>query len=351
MSKRQLVPVALHSELTEYSSLLRALRASNTLDVTAHIANSDLDKELDSNDDDDDLDDEEVEDAVNLNARGHGEQDYDTDTIASMDFPLSTNYDSHNLSPSQTPGPSSTGLSRSGSQKRKREPSLSPPQARKRDTWTRWPLLIDDVHVPEWSLEDEIGDLATNTLKIRPRPPFPELGFERSNEAAADDLFNVGDEDADLSFLPHLTNAASNHLSTILALLVAHTPNRSVGLQNRIEPMGWRTVLDVLTSCDDPSVADLKIINDVKTRMEALYGPPAEIDTTSSDVLSAHRIQCSINAKEKLKARIRQSSALLSLPSAPSRSLSAPQLRKRSNRKVKQKLQLMTAAFIEEEEV
>ena len=37
MAKRRWIPAALHAELTEYSSLLRALRTSDTLDLASHL--------------------------------------------------------------------------------------------------------------------------------------------------------------------------------------------------------------------------------------------------------------------------------------------------------------------------
>ncbi len=42
MAQRPKVPTALHAELTEYSSLLRALRTSNTLDLVQHLAEPSL---------------------------------------------------------------------------------------------------------------------------------------------------------------------------------------------------------------------------------------------------------------------------------------------------------------------
>ena len=36
-TRRQVVPASLHSELTEYSSLIRALHTNSTLDVTSHL--------------------------------------------------------------------------------------------------------------------------------------------------------------------------------------------------------------------------------------------------------------------------------------------------------------------------
>ncbi|KAG5652506.1 hypothetical protein H0H81_004777 [Sphagnurus paluster] len=284
MSKRKLVPAALHAELSEYSSLIRALRTSNTLDVTSHIA------KLGPGHDDLDLnsDDDEVlsEDEVLANDVQPHEQEYDTDTMTNLDFPPSTAYDSQN-SPSQASETTKDPLSFSGSQKRRREDSSSPLRPRKRDIWTRWPLLMDDVYVPEWSFEDEVALLATRTLKSRRQPIVSVTNsFDQLGDCLAE-LVDVDEYDADSSFLPHLTNAASNHLSTIMALLVAHTPNRSLGLQNRVEPLGWRAVLEVLSSCANPSVADPKIIKIVESRMETLYGLPDSHNNPASEILGS----------------------------------------------------------------
>ena len=40
MGKRTKVPAALHSELSEYASLLRALRTSNTLDLASQLTST-----------------------------------------------------------------------------------------------------------------------------------------------------------------------------------------------------------------------------------------------------------------------------------------------------------------------
>lgn len=47
---RKLVPEALHSELTEYSSLIRALRTKKTLDVASHLQSVSEDHEQDKRD-------------------------------------------------------------------------------------------------------------------------------------------------------------------------------------------------------------------------------------------------------------------------------------------------------------
>jgi len=275
MGKRKRIPAALHSELTEYSSLIRALRTTNSLDVTSHITKP----------------------------RPYSVQ---------ISFPPCTSVVS-------SPGLTVETPSNLSSRKRKRS-SGSPSRPRRRDAWTRWPLLANDVYVPEWSLEDEIGILAAQALKLRPHPPLPVFP-SRSSTSNSNDGDNYEDEDDEdngdaPSYLSPLTNAASTYLSTILALLVAHTPNRPLSQQNRIEPIGWRAVLDMLSSCGDPSVANQKIITNVRTRMEAVYGPST--DDISGDLLAAQRIQLGIAAKEKSRARLsRPMEDLLSLAAPP----------------------------------
>jgi hypothetical protein len=345
MSKRKLVPTALHSELTEYSSLIRALRTNNALDVTSHIAKPlagsslqprDTEEDLNSDDDDDDDSEGGGED---LEVDAGRSEDNDAFSETPLNIPESASQ-SREISPTSgrsSPLDSPQSLGRKRKWKRK---SLSPSEPRRRDAWTRWPLLADDVHIPEWSLEDELGLLAANALKNQNRPPLPPSHAETPalrSDASEDP--DSDDADGDPStYLPHLLNASSNYLSTILALLVAHTPNRPHSQQNRIEPIGWRAVLDMLSSCDDPRVANQKcvllyvlftsgvrnnrvcrIIKNVKIRMEALYGP-SECET-SGEILGsfigvcccarsdrahavAHRMQSSISAKARLKSKM-----------------------------------------------
>jgi hypothetical protein len=264
--KRRPIPAALHSEFTEYSSLIRALRTSNSLDVTSHITKPrpysvevsfSAQHTPDKLDSDDDLSNE---------IRDKDDDAVVTDEISSrlcnVDLPGSVIH-SRDTSPAIS-NPSSSAEPPSNLSNRKRKLSSTPPsRPRRRDAWTRWPLLANDVYVPEWNLEDEIGILAANALKRHPRPPLPVLqsqspasGSEDSDEGNEE---NQGDGDTP-SYLPPLTNAASTYLSTILALLVAHTPNRPRSQQNRIEPIGWRAVLDMLSSCGDPSVANQKCV-------------------------------------------------------------------------------------------
>ncbi|EKM57226.1 uncharacterized protein PHACADRAFT_59839, partial [Phanerochaete carnosa HHB-10118-sp] len=109
MGKRLRVPAALHSELTEYSSLLRALRTSNTLDL-----------------------------ASQLTVPASGPTSLHEDDAASE-----------------------TSL---GDESESERPLTETKKAPK-DTWTRWPLLAGDVYVTEWSLEDEVRSIATQALQ------------------------------------------------------------------------------------------------------------------------------------------------------------------------------------------
>jgi len=246
MSKRKRVPAALHSELTEYSSLLRALRTNDTLDVVSHLTKP---RHIVPTYDEDLLDSDE-----DLESVSEPPVLSEPDVIHATDPSTSTNTD--------------TARSKPRAEKRKRKTSTNAAinRTHKRDTWTRWPLLSEDVHVPEWGLEDEIGLLASHAIKCHPPPSTsnPQLGIHPCPDSHPPEpdieVESDGYSDSDPpSYLPALTLQVSNHLSQILALLVAHTFPREKSLQNRIEPIGWETVLDVLGSesglVDDKSVS------------------------------------------------------------------------------------------------
>src|SRR5262245_57900443 len=85
---------------------------------------------------------------------------------------------------------------------------------------TRWPLLPQDVHVPEWGFEDEIQLLVSSR---------------------SDDL----DDDDDEPLPPSLFEQASTHLSTILTHVSAHVPRTAESLQDRFRPLGWESILEI----------------------------------------------------------------------------------------------------------
>lgn len=229
--RKRKVPHALHSELSEYSSLLRALSTNDTLDVAKRL----------------------------------------TQPTASNKRQKRTKDGGDAVEREGTPQPAE-----GSSQPQKEDPpKRSHERKRKRDTWTRWPLLVTDLEVPEWGLEDEIEALVRLCLRNTSHPV---------------------DEDADPgdppSCLPHLTQSTSAFLSSLLALLAHHTPARPQSMQDRLNPLGWQTVIDVVASCGDVDATyalrcstvgynkfQYSIVNNVKTRMEAIYGP---YDSTGS---------------------------------------------------------------------
>ncbi|KAF8809400.1 hypothetical protein BYT27DRAFT_7337171 [Phlegmacium glaucopus] len=195
--KRKRIPTALHSELTEYASLLRALRTKDAMDLTVHL--------------------------------------------------------SGNVAPPAKP-------------------------KRKRDHWTRWPLLLEDVPIPEWTLEDEVTVIASRVIKAHPTPTFPvtEGPLEHDDPSHTDYVMNTEfeEDDPDYPFyVPYLTSVVATLLSTTFSLLAKHTPSRPASMQNRIEPLNWRSVIDVIVACDIPEYSNPKILENVIRRMEAIYGP------------------------------------------------------------------------------
>ncbi|KAF9045343.1 hypothetical protein BJ165DRAFT_1528223 [Panaeolus papilionaceus] len=248
--KKRRVSATLHSELTEYTSLLRALRTNDALDVTKHLTNAPSFARLDD------------PDAIN---------------ISSSSSPMAGPSDLNHANNFDFADESDNGSSRKG---KSRENSM--PARNRRDHWTRWPLLLNDVLPPKWTLDDEIAVIASQTLKRRPSPQFPvpcesldgqHTGDEPEIVHARD--LELDEDDPDLPFfVPFLTTTIANYLVTLLSLLNAHTPARPASMQNRIEPLDWRAVIDVIVCSGIQECSNPKIVENVIKRLEAIYGPP-----------------------------------------------------------------------------
>lgn len=228
MSKRPQVPAALHAELTEYSSLLRALRTTHTLDLAGHLTQS----QLPSTNPSDGLQDD---DAMHV------------PPIESVSRDLSSQA-------------GSSLKSQSGSRAHSRPPG----KGKQRDTWTRWPLLAGDVHVPEWGLADEVKLIVETILTSSQGQTTVPLDKHDSMEGALretttpsaslpDNTVN-GEEDGQPAVpglaLQALTADSAAFLTRVLAALAAHIPAVEKSLQNRIRPISWETVLDVACAGD-----------------------------------------------------------------------------------------------------
>ncbi|KAI0827391.1 hypothetical protein BC628DRAFT_1418494 [Trametes gibbosa] len=264
MAHRPKVPTALHSELIEYSSLLRALRTSSTLDLVQHLAEpppATLHSSLD-------LDD------VSLPDEDHQEGGEDPPLTESV---------SHGLT-SEVGSPIQSHVS---SQTRKQLPSG---KTRGRDTWTRWPLLSGDVHVPEWSLQDEVLHTAQEamvslkmTVKAKAEAsdggPDPQHGTETASVLS-------DEEDGEISALPPvalraMTADSAAFLARILALLAAHVPNAGKSMQNRLHPINWETVIDIACTHGVISPGMAESVRDRMTRIYAPSQPSSKYNHTS----------------------------------------------------------------------
>lgn len=217
------MPTALHAELTEYSSLLRALRTSATADLATHLTQGSLSSAAPSDD-------------VPL-------PNFDEREGYATEEPPLTEYFSSEVGSSR---PTSPVLSR------------VPGKGKRRDTWTRWPLLAGDVHVPEWSLSDEVRHIAESALaspkgQALPRPRVTDDALPGPGESSptADSPRTSDEEDEHLAAsesslgLQALTADAAAFLARVLALVAAHVPAAEKSMQNRVRPISWETVVDV----------------------------------------------------------------------------------------------------------
>ena len=280
------VPEALHHELTEYAALLRALRARDALDVTKHLTKPS---------------------PFALQDAGPNESDGDDDSISDSSLPSPSVSASASTAGTPAPGPSdlshpANASLRSDKAKGKR-PVTPVRKQKRREHWTRWPLLLDDVMIPEWSLEDEVAVIASQVLKTRPAPTFPvppagedDLDEEEFDEDDDDRLIRGQDvamesDDPDYPYyVPYLSSIIESFLSSILANLASQTPARPASMQNRIEPLGWRAVIDGVVTCGVAEYSNPKyvvpccpvivsnldvrrVVENVIKRMEAIYGP------------------------------------------------------------------------------
>ncbi|KAJ3819247.1 hypothetical protein F5880DRAFT_1489985 [Lentinula raphanica] len=199
--QRKRIPATLHSELSEYSSLLRAIRTNDSLDVTSQLTRyfsnkgKDIERPLALSESDEDY-------QAKLSSQGSKKTTSRLQSQATEESIAST----------KDPTP--------------------------RENWTRWPLLVQDVPPPEWTLRDEVANIATFLLP-------------RTNSSTDDDLEseNCFDPEIDPSvsqMVTTMTLSSLRYLDSILASLAAIIPERPSSMINRLAPAGWQTVLAAL---------------------------------------------------------------------------------------------------------
>jgi hypothetical protein len=195
--KRKAIPAALHSEISEYASLLRVLRATDTLDITTQLTRLDSPNET-------------------IQATHEEPGQYEPTTPARVETPID-----------EDTSRSSPGVD-----------CVHPGRSWK--NWTRWPLVPEDVHLPEWGFEDEVYSLAKQVL-------LSDVSYRDANS----DDSNVLIEDQAEVLLPSsslraLADVSSTHLERILSALASYSFSADESTHGRSHPIGWESVLNVL---------------------------------------------------------------------------------------------------------
>ncbi|KAK0205405.1 hypothetical protein DFS33DRAFT_1383314 [Desarmillaria ectypa] len=257
------IPAALHGELTEYSSLLRALRTESTLDLSSQIS-----KQLQSSTAVVENDEDEEESRPTSLVAGSSSQPSPIATLKRKHSDISAS--------SPTPTPTST-------KKKKKQ--------KQADIWTKWPLLPEDLAQPQWGLEDEISVMISQLQK------------DRQSRSDDHEEKEEEDDDEDKEYLPYLHLSTSNCLEAILATIAAHTPLRADSLQNRLNPIDWRFVLNVLVS---QKIVHPKVIERAEMRLRSMYDANGTVPLHAS-----HRAQQTINSWNKLADLLRPYDASL----------------------------------------
>ena len=223
--KRQRVPAVLHSELQEYSSLLRALRTSSTLDLASQLTQH-----------------------ASASSSQHGSAQTRSTTTRPREVDDSTHISDANDDGDDDP------VTRRLKRKAKGKEESQTTVKSTRDSWTRWPLLAGDVYVPEWSLEDEVRSIALRCLKSSPSNTLANTNVTASSNGP-DNVQNDAESDpedddyAETLLTPTVLDALAcstgRHLAQILALLAAYVPPSEKSMQNRFKPLNWETVLEI----------------------------------------------------------------------------------------------------------
>jgi len=284
MPPRRNVPAGLHSELTEYASLLRAIRTTSTQDLVPLLTSDVSWKTLDDDDSTGEDDDSEaevdelaidgLEDEVLLEAQAGpsswGAQDWASQErlAASDDSPSRrerhpmqkrrtetsqerTIASDEQVTPLAKPpgkgkekattsrkrkditggeGPESSGNAK---KKPKRHSSLQ----KGAENWTWWPLLTEDCPSPEWTFEEEIATIMNQVLRS------PSANQSTTSRDVENDITSFSP-----AYISGLSSDTAGRLSAALSLLAYHRPNATWTKHDRAAPLNWIDVLEAVAS-------------------------------------------------------------------------------------------------------
>lgn len=233
------VKAALHTELTEYAALLRAIRTNATLDIVPQLAKASRPHTPVTSVSVDDLDHEgspaPASEADEDSLIGNGEAEHE----ASQSTPL-RGQQAKRLEKGKGKAKAVTSK-RTKRSKRKRDDD---------DNWTTWPLLKEHCPLPDWTFDEEIIAIVEQYLRSRSSSfQKPDGGGDanatmaRTRDLDDDDL----DDDAlSPAHLSGLVTEVASKLTCILALLAAHRSDTTFTKHGRIVPMTWLDVLEIV---------------------------------------------------------------------------------------------------------
>ena len=237
------VPAALHSELSEYASLVRSLSTSQALDLSSHLsqigASSSRNSEYE--------DEEEIDQLDPTDDDGEG-QNQDVEQSSSGPAKLK-------------------GVKRASSAEERKE-------LRAAQRKTRWPLRPDKVPRPEFELRDEVQSIVERhrrkqrlslSIASQPGPSTQTLDANEGDSPSGSDSDAEGDDVT----LPVLTSLTAAHLRTLLDSCAAHVPKAPPAMYKRLSPMNWKGVLAAASASD---AVPPDVLERVEKRLRAIYG-------------------------------------------------------------------------------
>ncbi|XP_006455230.1 hypothetical protein AGABI2DRAFT_194871, partial [Agaricus bisporus var. bisporus H97] len=132
-------------------------------------------------------------------------------------------------------------------------------------------MLLKDVPPPDWSLQDEIGSIVRQILA-----PV-ETNTKTEEDAELDHDSDRDDEDTYMRHLAELiTPVIETRLESLFAIICAHTVARPDSMQNRIEPLTWDDLSNILSSPMASHLVDETVLQNVVNRMQTVdYNPPS----------------------------------------------------------------------------
>lgn len=254
--KTKLIPIALHTELSEYTSLLRALRTNDILDVASQLARPYAGSSTR---------------ASTVTARDSSLAPRSTDfadvELSDEDVGSSARVAERNMDDGESEKPDSGSeyeMGGEGKAKAKKRSSRSKKKKMERDEWTRWPLMVGDVHIPEWGFADEVLFLARQSIAFRrsissehaydqpvdPLEPGHDLHAMEGEQEPTEDVDDIDSESEDelQPDVAHTLEAlSSTHLTQVLSAVASHIPASSKSLQSRFMPLTWQHVLNIVS--------------------------------------------------------------------------------------------------------